>query len=435
MLRIFVVSLLLKILIGTLLPLSPDEAYYWMWSHHPQLSYFDHPPFIAWIMALGQPVEGWMSAVRIPGILLGHLTFGLWLMILKPRVSSQALGIFALLYVLSPLTGPGSIILTPDLPLMFFWSLSFYIFLRWLETPTFRYASILGLALGLGFISKYNMVVFFILALITVIAKKLPPRIWAKQIPVMLLAFLFASLPLWLWNLNNGFLSFTFQLNHGLGEKIFKPEWPLMYILGQLLILTPFGAWAIVKKPFRREDLVYWIFALGPLAFFMLTSFKGRVEANWPAVAYPMLLMLFATSTSTKVYRYAVVVWSISLVVVLSDIMFLWLPVPSEKLKTRELYAFDDLTAVTEQYQPLYARSYQMASKVSFDSKRFIYKLRGVNRVDFYDFRDESMPTSEPFYLIVEKGESTPVAWRKLWKTRVRHPVSQKFEVLEIYKR
>ena len=30
----------------------PDEAYYWLWSNRVALSYFDHPPLLAWVQAL-----------------------------------------------------------------------------------------------------------------------------------------------------------------------------------------------------------------------------------------------------------------------------------------------------------------------------------------------------------------------------------------------
>src|SRR5215213_10135897 len=34
------------------LNLSFDEAYYWLWSQHLQLSYYDHPPLVAWAIRL-----------------------------------------------------------------------------------------------------------------------------------------------------------------------------------------------------------------------------------------------------------------------------------------------------------------------------------------------------------------------------------------------
>jgi hypothetical protein len=40
------------VLIATCTEIYPDEAYYWAWSLKPQLSYFDHPGLIAWVIAL-----------------------------------------------------------------------------------------------------------------------------------------------------------------------------------------------------------------------------------------------------------------------------------------------------------------------------------------------------------------------------------------------
>ena len=43
---------LLRLLVGATAPLSPDEAYYWVWSRAIQPGYLDHPPMVAlWIRA------------------------------------------------------------------------------------------------------------------------------------------------------------------------------------------------------------------------------------------------------------------------------------------------------------------------------------------------------------------------------------------------
>ena len=46
-----------------------DEAYYWLWGQHPGLSYFDHPPFHAWLLGISDAIFGrslwglrWMMA-------------------------------------------------------------------------------------------------------------------------------------------------------------------------------------------------------------------------------------------------------------------------------------------------------------------------------------------------------------------------------------
>ena len=43
---------------GALLPLSADEAYYWLWSRHLAAGYYDHPPAIAFVIRAGTLLFG-----------------------------------------------------------------------------------------------------------------------------------------------------------------------------------------------------------------------------------------------------------------------------------------------------------------------------------------------------------------------------------------
>ena len=43
---------LLRLVLAVGTDTYPDEAYYWAWTQHPQLAYFDHPALIAWSTAL-----------------------------------------------------------------------------------------------------------------------------------------------------------------------------------------------------------------------------------------------------------------------------------------------------------------------------------------------------------------------------------------------
>jgi hypothetical protein len=40
----------LRFLAAFLIDLAPQETYYWNYAEHPALSYFDHPPMIAWVI-------------------------------------------------------------------------------------------------------------------------------------------------------------------------------------------------------------------------------------------------------------------------------------------------------------------------------------------------------------------------------------------------
>ena len=45
-----VLLLLLRFVSAATINLSPQEAYYWNYSIHPDLSYLDHPPMVAWVI-------------------------------------------------------------------------------------------------------------------------------------------------------------------------------------------------------------------------------------------------------------------------------------------------------------------------------------------------------------------------------------------------
>jgi 4-amino-4-deoxy-L-arabinose transferase-like glycosyltransferase len=48
----------LRLVIAGNTGLIDDEAYYRIWSLAPSLSYFDHPPMVAWIIAVGRAIAG-----------------------------------------------------------------------------------------------------------------------------------------------------------------------------------------------------------------------------------------------------------------------------------------------------------------------------------------------------------------------------------------
>ena len=61
----------LRFVAGAVLPLSADEAYYWLWSKHLAAGYYDHPPAIAFLIRGGAMLFGDTSfGVRFLALLL-----------------------------------------------------------------------------------------------------------------------------------------------------------------------------------------------------------------------------------------------------------------------------------------------------------------------------------------------------------------------------
>jgi 4-amino-4-deoxy-L-arabinose transferase-like glycosyltransferase len=433
--RIWWFALPIKLLLAAIIPLASDEAYYWVWSHHLQLSYFDHPPFVAWLFWLGQPLDGLLSAPRFPGVLLGHATLLVWIALLKPHLSERQLLWWLLIMLVSPLMGLGSLIITPDLPVIFWWSLSLLLFLKGLQTPRTSILLMLGMALGMGFCSKYHLVLFFPCAFLSLWFTSQMRALTPRVLLLVAAGFVLTSAPVWIWNMQNDFISFVFQLNHGLGAEAWKPKWTFEYLGGQLLLLFPIIIWyALERKP--KSDFAVQLRCFGwfPLLFFALTSFKGRVEANWTMVAYPSVLALAVLYRpdfrGLRVTFNSFAVASAAVVVAVAAFPFL--PAAGPTVKLRELYQYRELADRTRELDNVFANSYQMAAQVSFLNQKQTYKMSGVGRVDFYDFVPPSVPTGDRYHLVVQADrEVEESATLPGFELADRSIIASGFDVLE----
>lgn len=409
--KIFAISLIVKLALAALIPLTNDEAYYWVWSQHMQWSFYDHPPVVAWLFWLGQQFSFFPGMVRWPGVLLGHGTLFLWLLILRPFLNDEQRTYWLWLALLSPLVGGTNIVVTPDLPLLFFNALALYVFYRWRNQPLWYWALAFGFTVGLGLSSKYVMVLFVVSLLPLVVLSRQVRNPFLRQFPWIVLGAVLGTLPVWLWNILNDFASIRFQLDHGLGKAVWKPRWTIDYVLLQIgLIFPPVLYWALRAKR-RSLPTVFHLLAWVPLVFFLFTTTRGYVEANWPIVAYPAIFALAASSIplNHRALTFTLRLWAVLLTLLAGVI--LWKPGWAKERKFREFSQFDAVIAAAKDLRPLYARSYQMAAKMNFELGRPVYKLRGMNRRDFYDFLEQSEPQDKQYFLAVEKGDSLPLVY------------------------
>lgn len=409
---LWILTFAIKLWLGYQFPLFADEMYYWTWSKNLSLSFFDHPPFVAWLFWLGHFFEGFGHSVRWPGILMGHLSFIPWLFLLKNYFSRTDLRIWFAIFMLNPVTGLGSLVITPDVPLLFFWGWALLFYFRAIETSRWHWFALLGIACGLGFCSKYHMALFLPAALIHLYVTKTYPRIKMAHVFLALsMSVLFAA-PVLIWNYQNDFVSFRFQLKRGLGQS-FAPEWVLDYLGGQLLLVFPTLLYLAFQQ--RRVAPLNWInaFAWFPLGFFLFASFKGRVEPNWTAIALPAVFALACTTGTRKAWlKRTLWVWGVFIAVFLTHLQWHWLPLEDRRLKTGEYTAFDPFLQYVGRYQPLYVNSYQMASALHYKTGVPIVKLRGIHRFDNYDLLPESHPTAPLFYALLSCWNDFP-QWLK----------------------
>jgi len=297
--------------------LVADEAYYWIWSLAPKMSYFDHPPFIAWTIAFFTGIFGTDKlAIRMAPLLISLAISFLLYEMGKEFLKDRWAGAWAVLFVSSSLLfSAGAFLITPDSLVVLFFALTLWQFYRALEKNSGRLMVLAGLWFGLGLLSKYTMVLLGPLLLLYLL---LAPRhrSWLRR-PALYISALAAALlftPVILWNRSHNWASFRFQWHHGMEAHQFSPLAGFSdYIVGQTGVMTPVvylillaaAVWGVREIRRNRDTpiLYFWITSYPILLFFAYSSLKAKVEANWPVEGYLGAFLVAGAMVSSWSFR------------------------------------------------------------------------------------------------------------------------------------
>ncbi|MBP6058227.1 MAG: glycosyltransferase family 39 protein [Nitrosomonas sp.] len=297
--------ILLRLVYFGLAQLIPDEAYYWQYAQHMDLSFYDHPPMVAWLIWLGTAILGHNEfGVRIGALFCGLVTMGyLYALAQNLYDKSTAMRTLLLLAIL-PLGFGSGLLMTPDAPLVAAWAATLYYMERALVAGQRTAWLGMGVAFGLGLLSKYSLGLLGIAALVFVIIDPTARR-WMKR-PHPYLAALLAVLlfsPVIIWNYQNAWVSFAFQSNRVLADSY---QFSVHYLIAHIIILlTPVGfvAAAIalfsIKKPDdqqleRRRHLFVQVFVGAPLFICFILSTFDALRFHWTGPIWLAILPTIA---------------------------------------------------------------------------------------------------------------------------------------------
>ncbi|HGG59249.1 MAG TPA: glycosyltransferase family 39 protein [Gammaproteobacteria bacterium] len=277
------------------LPLYVDEAYYWYWSRDPAWGYFSKPPVIAWLIWLTTSLCGDTALCVRAGSLILYPATALIIYRMTARLVSGKAGFFAALaFLLMPAVTLGSMVISTDAPLLFFWALTLYLFILALETEKAAWWLAAGVACGLGLLTKYTMFIWPLSALLF-LATQLRYRYWLfRWEPYAAGAIALAIFsPNLLWNIAHDFptLRHTAHISNLASRHLHWDEFVefttgqfLVFgpVLGGLLIAAAVSAWRQGGTACRLG----LAFVAPMLLVIMLQSLLGRANANWAAPAY-----------------------------------------------------------------------------------------------------------------------------------------------------
>jgi len=421
--------------------LMPQDAYYYFYSEHLSLSYYDHPPMIAYLLKLfsilGKSV--WVvkltSFVTASFILVSFYILSRRIWDIKHSVLTTALfSSTVMMSILSVLSGP-------DLPLVLFWIWAMIFAHRSVQNNKAIDWILTGLFMGLSFDGKYTGILLpgCLFLYLIFFRKELLKRIW-PYVGMLIMALTIA--PVFYWNYIHDFASFTYQSTtraNVIAEDHWKPTHLLGSIAQQSVVVGPviffvlsFVVYQFFIKNWKRikgnQDTLFLLaFYIPVFSLFMGISLIYWVKLNWfmPAYIAGFLLLPHVLKKSWVIWQFRV---SVFLHVLLAIQVWLY-PINIQSDDT--WYGWDQLAEVVEDYQELYPSAfvvagdhYKTTAELMFymDQKVYGENVFGKRSVHF-DYIGDHLPDlngmdaiyvdSDTRFKDLEKGRELPPEVKK----------------------
>ena len=418
--------LLLGLMQAGLTELQDDEAYYWVYSRYLDWGYFDHPPMIAVLVKMGYAIFPNELGVRLFPLLLNILSLVIIEKLIDKKDSKLFYGI-ALSMAVIQVTG---FVAVPDIPLIFFTALFFLCYKRFVGNSSRANTFLLGISVALLFYSKYHAVLIVLFVLLSNI--KLFTK-YQTYIAGAIALLLFAP-HLW-WQYQHDWVSFRYHLFES-NVNVYKPSFTTDYFIGQLLLPGPIAGFILLPAAFlykpKKESASYWVekglrfTMVGLYIFFLLSSFRGKVEVNWTSPVLVSLIVLSHQFLKGKLKWQKIFfkLLPITLVLVLFARIIMIADILPIKMIRQRYHSWKEWPASmkekTKGLPVVFSNSYQRASKYWFYSGQQTYSQNWyrerINNFDFWPVEDSML--GKPVYLIDKydlwrftDSLKTPIGW------------------------
>jgi hypothetical protein len=270
--------------------LHADEAYYWIYSQFLDWGYFDHPPLVALFVKTGDLLFHNPLGLRLITVFSNSLAiYMLWLIVKKYGVQIQ---LFIILVSAVLIFHVYSFITTPDVPLFFFSVLFLYVYQIYIKEDKIKWALALGVICAALMLSKYHGILLIFFVLLSNL--KLFTR---KSFYLTIVIGVILCLPHLYWQYLNGYPSLYYHLIDRSATP-YQFSYTYKYFLDQLLMMGPLVGWLYFYYGFKLKthddaflSALKFVF-YGVFIFFFFSTFKGRVQAQWPLIEYIALFIL-----------------------------------------------------------------------------------------------------------------------------------------------
>lgn len=267
---ILLAGFLVRLFISIWLNPGFDEAYYYLYTLHPDWSYFDHPPLVAFTTGIGVWLTGQVSqfTIRIGTLLLytGSLIF-LYLAALRLYTLQIAINTLAIASAIPIFQIAFGILDTPDTPLLFFWAISLWLaaqefFDYRVYRPSFR-LTLLCFTVGLACLGKYHgFILGFGLIGFCLFSPNYRRVFRSRWFLIGIPVFLLTISPILYWNISHDWVSFRFQSGRAVPNSSYQIDRVVVTLLVEMLYLFPtFGfplLWTVIRSTIQQLRNFKW---------------------------------------------------------------------------------------------------------------------------------------------------------------------------------
>lgn len=332
---ILIAMLCLRLWAGAHIPYGNDEAYYWDWGRAPEASFFDHPPFVAWVAWVSRlltfswfdgPIQGRLIVPLIH--LATTLLFGALVVRLTRRVlTNMESRAVILISQFVPAFSLGGIMLMPDLGLILFSTAAVWLVLAISRRDHLPWWTgvILGILLGGAGISKYHAALIGGGLLAWLFMRR--QETFTKELPfwgLLIFSGLVVISPVIFWNATHDWASFRYQASRGVSGSGFSWMRAVRTLIGEAFFLGPavlIGLWLAWKtrgKSWREEGSVLLWAALPMLFVLKIFSFSSQTLPHWSMPSFWLLCsLLIPVLADSLAMRWTARIYGVALCVAL----------------------------------------------------------------------------------------------------------------------